>query len=205
MSGSNENPVQSKQRSIISSQAANASVSRNAPENGPRVELRKMYPLSSCLILKQVFPWVLLLSGIALFFWWSMSADDPFPHAGLLGQDLSYEFDVIICVGFLILLLKILYAALYIWSYDYYVERGRLFIRKGVVLKHTGICLLSHIADVYLVRSLTDLIFGLHVVMIGTAADRSEQFGFIEGLSDENARRVQQHLLNLVESSHDRR
>lgn len=83
----------------------------------------------------------------------------------------------------------------------YGLEDGHFVISQGIILRQRGFFPLSRITDVYLERSLLDLIFGLHTLHISTPTPLSERFARIEGLDEYTARALQHYLTAALERS----
>lgn len=87
-------------------------------------------------------------------------------------------------------------------TYYYGIEEGQLVIARGIILRERGYFQLSRITEVYLDRSFIDVLFGLYTLHISTPTAVSDKFARIDGLNEETALSLQQHLSLILEENY---
>lgn len=164
------------------------------------IALNKKYPISRMVLVKRILPYLCILSIIFLlpiiniFLQFSPGNNQPLNYK-------LYEFYWVFIVG---LLLKVIYEELFRLTYGYGIDSDQLVISKGIILKNKGCFPVGSINDIYLKRSMLDLILGLYHVHICTPSFDSREFAHIEGLSAKTAVRLQRHLAALIKGWHQR-
>lgn len=163
------------------------------------IDLKKRFPISRRLVLKEMSPWIF---GFSLLIWFyrhnfapattsaplpSSQVDATIAYAAHTWQ--LYTIDEILLYSSAIAVLTVmgLYHELQRLFFQYKIEGFRLVIRKGIVLVEEGSLPLLPIAEVHARRNFFDLIFGLYQVHIAVPIDLVKSFARIEGLSKKNA------------------
>lgn len=165
------------------------------------MNLSKLFPISWRATLKKLYPWITLCVSLLVargtLSIWAQYFDLNHDTQDLINNSL------IVCI-FLTLAVTVLkgaYHELFRRSCKYVVDGNQLFISKGILLKEQGSFPLSRITDLYMQRSLGDLIFGLCTLQFSTPTQYSAHFARIEGLGNETAAALQSYLATLLEQN----
>jgi membrane protein YdbS with pleckstrin-like domain len=84
---------------------------------------------------------------------------------------------------------------------SYWIERGEVCIKKGIMLQNSGFFPIHSITDVYLEQTPLDWFFSTYTAVISTANDNSGKFARIQGLSKDSAFGIQEHLRALISTN----
>lgn len=165
------------------------------------LNLVKRYPISALHEFKKtVWPLVVGLGAGMLVL---LSSVSDYLGFGFLNLDptveIIFKYGAVIALSAWVLLF--LYQTLVRLTIYYGIENGHFVISRGIILKKRGFFPLNRITDVYLERSLADLIFGLHTLHVSTPTALSEQFARVEGLSTRNALGLQKQLTVVLSQS----
>ncbi|MCB9030784.1 MAG: PH domain-containing protein [Deltaproteobacteria bacterium] len=160
-------------------------------------DLKSRFPISTRIILKQLFPWVMILALLVVFAV-KLNSRDIFSDFNTI-LDLDIELEAFVAFVLIVLFVKAIYSILYRHRISYRIEEGHLKLSKGILIRDTGIYPLSRISDVYCKRSLLDALLGLHCLVICTATPLSVNFAQIPGLTSNVAEGLSEFLLSSVE------
>lgn len=164
------------------------------------VNLSKQHPIS-ILVDYQRTLWLLapLLTALLCIRYLPYAESSITPHVSvsLIRESLVFLSSAL---GALWLILLV-YQRFFRKSIYYGVQEGQLVFSRGIVLRQHGFFQLSRITEVYLERSLLDLIFGLYTLHISTPTAISDRFARIDGLDGPTATALQQKLSRFLENS----
>lgn len=96
-------------------------------------------------------------------------------------------------------IISVTYYSLKRASYYYGIDDSQLIFVRGILVKERGYFQLSRITEVYVDRSIVDLLFGLYSLHVSTPTAQSDKFARIEGLTESSAFALQSHLSILLE------
>ncbi len=164
-------------------------------DNTSTIDLKKRFPVSRWLVVKEMFPW--LAGFTALFILYSWSFDTSTGAQNQLASKVSFtskyqEFfvvDQLILYGTAIFVLTIvgIYYELQRYFFQYRIEGFRIILRKGIILRDEGSLPLLPIAEVFSRRGVLDFILGLYQVNIAVPVNSINSFACIDGLNKKNA------------------
>ncbi|MEM3364566.1 MAG: PH domain-containing protein [Candidatus Micrarchaeia archaeon] len=84
----------------------------------------------------------------------------------------------------------LLYNHVYIRNYYYDIRAEGIVIRKGVLMKKELSLAYEKVQEVYIDQDLLDKLLGIYDVHLKTAAEHSEDFAHIDGLSGSSAQKI---------------
>lgn len=156
------------------------------------VNLSKLHPISSLYPFRKTI-WIFI--GLVLILALIKNIDPKYEHSDLI---LTLLFPTLLLFS-LIWLVGVTYYSLKRASYFYGIDDSQLIFIRGIIIKERGYFQLSRITEVYVDRSLVDLMFGLYSLHVSTPTAQSDKFARIEGLSETSALALQSHLSTLLE------
>ncbi|RIL10965.1 MAG: hypothetical protein DCC75_03285 [Proteobacteria bacterium] len=159
------------------------------------------YPISFLLSLRRTWLLMTFLIGLAVL---KIAI-----HFGVVKLPLSEDEQSLMFMSLTYLalgaalfwLMQLCYHELVRMTLRYDLEEGHFVISRGIIIKQRGLFPLSRITDVYLERSLPDLIFGLHTLHVSTPTELSERFARIDGLGFREAMGMQKELAYVLENN----
>lgn len=157
------------------------------------LDLKKLFPISRRYPFRQTFTWFLTLALISAGYTFLYHSGQVRFDTSLL-DSLRFEKLALLSVVSGVLILKLAYQFLHRAYFQYRAEGFRLIIERGIILRETGSLPLLPVAEVYVRRSVLDLIFGLYQVHVAVPIDAGKSMAKIEGLSKIHAFRLKDFL-----------
>lgn len=162
------------------------------------MNLKQLYPQPRRVILRDSFWWLALGAALTLAI---VSLMDGATLPALLDAELLMLKKSALLTGVIgVLIVRMTYGLLYRATYQYRIERGRLQIIRGVILKEEALLPLMPLTELYVKRSWLDLFFGLSNVYAAVILERAQKIGEIRGLRHRDALKVRDEILRVIES-----
>ncbi len=97
--------------------------------------------------------------------------------------------------------LKLIYDYLYWLRYDYFLERGRLHIESGVLIRQEASVPLTPLCEFYLEKRWIDLLLGTSDLVLKAATGEREEVCRIQALEGTKAKELKRFLIEQTEKN----
>lgn len=165
-------------------------IQNGVPDDAPlslwyfkRIEISKRFPMRRRFVFKQNVFWLLAAAFLGAVYLARHGWQQAF-HPATSIQELEY-FGV--RVAAFVTALRLIYWDCYRKQFVAFTEGFRLFVDRGVFVRHRGSVPLLSFTEVYIRQDPLDMLFGLYVVHVHASGDPSKKIGMIEGLSAREA------------------
>lgn len=108
---------------------------------------------------------------------------------------------IMIALLIVVIIGLIFYNDLYNKNYYYDIRKNEIVIRKGIVIKKELSITYDKVEEVYIDQDLLDKILGIYDVHLMTAAEHSQDFAHIDGLDEENAKKIKEMIVANVRNA----
>jgi membrane protein YdbS with pleckstrin-like domain len=161
------------------------------------MNLKNQYPQPRRVVLRDSFWWLVTGAALALAIVFLLDGSTRLGPNDV--ELLMFKKSVLLAGVVAVLIVRMSYDLLFRWTYQYGIERGRLQIRRGVVLKEEALLPLMPLTELYVKRSWLDLLFGLSNVYVAVILERAQKIGEIRGLRHKDAQKVRDEILRVIE------
>ena len=120
---------------------------------------------------------------------------------GIGSIEFGISFSIIIFILVIILAINYIWEIFYFKSYFYDIGKDYLMIKKGVISRGEIHVLYNKIQDVYLDQDFLDRLFGLYDVHLETAGFSSGMEAHIDGVNEENSKKLRDILMSKVKKN----
>ncbi len=172
------------------------------------VNLRAAYPVSHRSVFSRSWLWILVFLILTALLSWGEEVAAHHPDGVGLDRNpllsvAAYERFSFYAfyAGLLLLSLKIIYEELYQMTLYYGIEAEHFVITTGVLMKRRSTLHISLITDIFLQRSLVELILLLYSVQVANPSNEGPPPSKIRSFSRANAVGIQDLLVTLIKES----
>lgn len=156
-----------------------------------KVDLRKYFPISRRYAFRKSLSWFCALLAVVVGYRLLQGNEHLFGSAAETLREHRVLIFSLFAIG---LFLKYIYSEVYRRTFFYGTEGFRMVISRGIVLKDIGSLPLLPVSEIYVRRSLIDMLLGLYNVDVYTPMDQSRKFARIESLNRKTALALQAFL-----------
>lgn len=157
---------------------------------GSVINLKQHFPPSLMYGMRLTFNWWLLWVAVSAAMIFMVQRPDIFDPASIW---MSYSW-ILYSVFSAVVVFKYLYAELYRSTLEYSLDGFRLHVRRGVFVRNSGSVPLSQFGEVYVRRTVVDVLCGVYEFQLLLSLDPTKSFAKIEGLSKTSAFGLQDFL-----------
>jgi membrane protein YdbS with pleckstrin-like domain len=168
-----------------------------------RITLKDMYPVSYVFIIKRNIRLLLLLFGViiiltSLLVFFGKPEQDAFGGLGdfIFLKKIQFAF----LVGFAVLI-RLGYDYLYWLRYNYYIQRGRLHIESGVLIRQAASVPINQLCEFYLEKGWIDFFLGTQDLVMKAAIGEGQEVCRIRALKEDCAKELKYFLIRQGEKA----